>query len=208
MCAQVGGREAQTASEMFPLLYRPQDRVIAPEHALCGLEIPQFHCLPNRRAAHDRPVRGHRLNPDDGKVQLGAELFQEREITGAVFPKGPFLSDADFPQRPGRAGQLPNEISRRGRSQLAVKLQHQQVRDAEGPDERNLVLRCGEKTRAFLGTEKLCRVRVESNDDRCPARFLRVARRARNNRLMTAMDPVENANRKKNRPGNLRQLRD
>jgi hypothetical protein len=23
------------------------------------------------------------------------------------------LSDADFPQRPGRAGQLPNEISRR-----------------------------------------------------------------------------------------------
>src|SRR5262245_64435557 len=64
VCAQVGGREAQTASEMFPLLHRPQDRVIAPEHALCRLEIPQFYCLPNRRAAHDHPVdrKSTRLN--------------------------------------------------------------------------------------------------------------------------------------------------
>ena len=82
------------------------------------------------------------------------------------------------------------------------------MRDTEGPDEPNLVLGCGEETRAFLGTEKLCRVRVKSNDDCCPARFLRMVRRARNNCLMTAMDPVENANGKKNRPGNLRQLRD
>jgi hypothetical protein len=82
------------------------------------------------------------------------------------------------------------------------------VRHTEGPDKRYLVLRCGEKTRAFLRTEKLCRVRIESNDDRRPAHFLRVLRRGRNNRLMAPMDPVENANREKNRPGNLRQLRD
>ena len=82
------------------------------------------------------------------------------------------------------------------------------MRDAERPDEPNLVLGCGEKTRAFLGPKKLCRVRVESNDDRCSARLFCVVGRARNNRLMTAMDPVENTNRKKNRAGNLRQLRD
>ena len=64
------------------------------------------------------------------------------------------------------------------------------------------------KTRAFLRTQKLCRMWIESNDDRCPARFLRMARRGRNNRLMTEMDPVENADREKDRPGNLRQLRD
>jgi hypothetical protein len=37
------------------------------------------------------PFDSHRLNPNDGKVQLCAELFQEREITGTVFPKRTIL---------------------------------------------------------------------------------------------------------------------
>ncbi len=146
--------------------------------------------------------------PTTLKSSCAPSSFRSARLPARFFPK-----DHSCPTQISRSGlaaldQLPNEISRRGRSQLAVKLQHQQMRHAEGPDERDLVLRRGEKTRAFLRTEKLCRVRVESNDDRCPARFLRVARRGRNNRLMAEMDPVENPNRKKNRPGNLRQLRD
>ena len=39
--------------------------------------------------------------PTTLKSSSRAELFQERQITGAIFPEGPFLSDTDFAQAVG-----------------------------------------------------------------------------------------------------------
>ena len=142
------------------------------------------------------------------EAELGSKLLQERQVTGAILSKRPFLADANFAQRPRRRDQLPNEILRRGRSQFAIKFEHEQMRHSQFANKRDLVLRRGQEPRTFLRPENLCRVRIKRNHDGRATRFDRVPRGSGDDRLMSKVDTIKDTDGEKNRAWDLRQLRD
>ena len=72
--------------------------------------------------------------------------------------------------------QLPDEFLRRRRSEFAIEMQDEQMRDAEIANERDLVLRRRQQMRRFFRPQHLCGMRIEGDDDRRAARLLARAR--------------------------------
>jgi hypothetical protein len=52
------------------------------------------------------------------------------------------VADTDFAQRLGIFDELLDEILGAGRREGSIEMEHQQMRDAEVPDQRDLVLGC------------------------------------------------------------------
>ena len=103
--------------------------------------------------------------------------------------------------------QLPDKVFRRSRRELPIEMQDEKMRDPEIADERDLVLRRGQQMGRIFRTQHLRGMRVERNDHRCATRVFGVARRSGNDRLMTEMHTIEDADGEKERPGKPAQFR-
>src|SRR5438552_18050112 len=96
-----------------------------------------------------------------------------------------------------------DKIFRLGGGKLFIKGDYQKVGHAEIANQRDLMLCRGKQMRRVMRPQHFHRVRIESHKNRSCICRLRVTRGRGNNGLMTAMDAVENADREKERPGQL-----
>ena len=78
--------------------------------------------------------------------------------------------------------------------------------DTERANECNLVLRSCQQVRRRLRPQDFLRMRIERNDDWRSIGGMGMTRGGGDDRLMAAMNAVENADGKKNRSSQLRQL--
>ena len=103
--------------------------------------------------------------------------------------------------------QLADKFFRSSCREGSIEMQDEKMRDPKIADERDLVLRRGQQMRCILRTQHFRGMWVECDDDRRAARVPGVASRRRNNRLVTEMHTVEDADGQKERPRKLAQLR-
>src|SRR2546423_10214353 len=97
--AQVCRGKSELPPELRPANNRAENCVLPAKHLGRLYEITLFDGSPDRRAADHLAIHFHRFNPDDIEAGGTAELFQERQVPGAAFPKRPFGSDTDFSKR-------------------------------------------------------------------------------------------------------------
>ena|SRR6266513_941689 len=90
-----------------------------------------------------------------------------------------------------------------GGGKLFVKGDYQKVGHAEIANQRDLMLCSGKQMRRVVRSQHFHRVRIEGHNNRSSICRLGVTGGSGNNGLMTAMDAVENADREKERPGQL-----
>ena len=81
------------------------------------------------------------------------------------------------------------------------------MRDAEIADERDLVLRRGDQMRRVLRPQHFRRMRVERHDHGRAARVFGMPGRSGDDRLMSEVNAVEDANGEKERTGKVAQFR-
>ena len=103
--------------------------------------------------------------------------------------------------------QLFDEIFWRCRCEISIELDHEQVTNTERADEHDLVLRGREQVWRYMRPQDFVRMRVECDHDRRSIRGMRMARGGGDDRLMAAMNAVENADGQKKRTAQLAQLR-
>ena len=109
------------------------------------------------------------------------------------------MADANLSKRFGVICERIDKIFRFSCGELFVEVNDQQISNAEVTDERDFVFRRGQKMRSALGPQYFFRMRIKSDNHRCSIRRARVFGRSGNDGLMSAMNPVENADREKQR---------
>ena len=178
---------------MLSRFYGAEDGVFAPEH-LRGLDqITLRHRAPDRGAAHDLSVYLYRLDPDHAEIVNGAELFQQRKISRASLAERPLVANANFAKWTRIRHKLANKFLGRGCGELPIESQNEKMGDSEIAEERDFVLRRRQQMGRILWTQHLCGVGVERNHHQCATRVFGVARRSGDDRLMTEMNSVKDA---------------
>src|SRR5205814_9261666 len=99
-----------------------------------------------------------------------------------------------------------DKVFRFGGGKLFVKSDDQKMCNAKIANQRDLMLCRGKQMRRVIRPQYFHRVRIESHNNRSSIFRSGVTRRSGNDGLMTAMDAVENADRQKERAGQLAQL--
>ena len=104
------------------------------------------------------------------------------------------MSDTNFAERFGIRDELLNEIFRFRRGKSFVEVDDQQMAHAQRLNESDFMLGRAEQTRRGLRAQNFFRMGIESNHDRSAAGSSGMLSRRRNDRLMPAMNPIENTN--------------
>ncbi len=97
-----------------------------------------------------------------------------------------------------------HEIFRLGGGKLFIEGDDEEMAHAEVADQSDLVLGRGKEMRRVLRTQYFYWVRIEGHDNRRSVFCLGVPRGSGNDRLMSAMDAVENADGEEERAGEVR----
>lgn len=100
--------------------------------------------------------------------------------------------------------ELLDEIFGLGGGKLFIKGDDQKVGHAEVANQRDFMLRRGKQMRRVLRPQHFHRMWIEGHNDRGSILRLSVACGSGNNRLMAAMDAIENTDREKKRAGQVR----
>src|SRR6266487_2263204 len=119
--AQVCRRKTNLLPEIIAAHDSSQNRVFSAKHCSRFSQIACFHSPPDRCAAYELAVNGHRRNSDDVEVELCAKLLEQFEIAAAILSKRPFMPHTNFAQRFRMLDQLLYELFRLGCSKLLVK---------------------------------------------------------------------------------------
>ena len=125
MCAQVGGRIANLVTDSLTVYDRAQNSVFATKHFRRSLEIAVFHRLAYGGAADDISVHRHRRDANNGKIEAGAQFFQQIEISRPIFSERPFVADANFAQRFGMLDQSGDKFFRWCCGKVAVEFDNE-----------------------------------------------------------------------------------
>ena len=104
--------------------------------------------------------------------------------------------------------QFLNEVFGLGCGELLVEGDDEQMPNPQRLNQRDFVLSCAEQARRGLRSQNFFRVRVEGDDDRCTLFSAGVVGRSGNDRLMSAMNAVKNADGEKEGTGQARELGD
>src|SRR6266699_1153255 len=87
-----------------------------------------------------------------------------------------------------------DELLGRSGGEFFVKVDYEEMFDAQVANQSNFVLRGSEQMRRIVRAQHFDRMRIESDNERGSIRQTGMTRGSRNDGLMTKMDAVENSN--------------
>src|SRR5438034_326125 len=95
--AQVRSWKSDFFSKIVAARNHAENGVLTTEHFRCFREVAFFHRLPDGGAANHFATYEHGRNSDHIEIKLCAKSFEKIEIPASIFPKRPFVADADSP---------------------------------------------------------------------------------------------------------------